>query len=118
MDFFYHTIEHWNILSEIKRINPKYLILDTNISTLNNDVIEIYFEDPKHEANAYFQQTNSESVLVGKPSRFALEIMLKKLDFDIKFIDWNTLGIQNWRHIVEYYKGERITLLATNTLKE
>lgn len=114
LGFFYHTMEHWRILSEIKRINPKYVILDTQVSTLDKEVIEIYLEDSENEANAFFQNHNSNLSLVGKPSRGAIELMLSHLGFEVKIIDWHKLGVKNWKHIVDYYKKERLTFVAIN----
>lgn len=117
LGFFYHTMEHWKILSEIKRINPKYLILDTQISTLGKEVIETYLEDSENEANAIFQSDNSKLSLVGKPSKSAIELMLNQLGFKINIIDWHKLGIKNWKNIVDYYKKERMTFVASNEVR-
>ena len=60
--------------------------------------------------NNNFNESNK--VLVGYPSKSALEIMLKNLGFSYNFFDWHKQEISNWSYLQDYYKNERITLFV------
>lgn len=112
---FYHIMNHTMLLSEIKRLTPKYLILDTKISVSDLPVIELKTEDSKLEGSALKQTYhNNEQVLVGFPSKSALELMLANFGFSFSYFDWHNVGIQNWENIQDYQKNWRISLVARN----
>ena len=55
-----------------------------------------------------------QEILVGTPSKLGLEMMLNCLGFtNISYFDWKN-KIQNFRNLVDYYDGKRITLIAEN----
>ena len=113
--FFYHTIHHMYLLSEIKRLNPKYLILDTVISTSDSVVIDVLEEDSNVEAYAIKNSTNYDiNVVVGHPSKKALELMLNKCGFSIKYYNWHNGRIKNWEHLESYHNHARVSLVAKN----
>lgn len=113
--FFYHTLKHWNLLLEIKRLNPKYLILDTGISTDSRTIIEIKKEDSSDPRNAMRESVDvDETTLIGMVSRSALELMLENLRFDYEYYDWRNRGISDWRDLRGYKKKQRISLRAKN----
>jgi len=110
---FYHVIEHMTLLSEIKRISRKYLILDTSISTDNKPIIELREEDTENESNAIRQyHTANKIAVVGYPSKAALEIMLKNLAYENSFLDWHNMGITNWDNLEDYRQNKRVSLIA------
>jgi len=117
LGYFYHTLEHYRLLSEISRLNPKYLILDSRISTSENTIIQIRNDPVKTDSASIIQSKLDEKKgLVGYPSKKALEMLLENFGFEYQYFDWNTLNINNWIKIEDYKNGERITLLAKNML--
>jgi predicted RNA methylase len=113
--FFYHTLDHNLLLREIKKLNPKNLILDTVISNSNFPIIELIEEDSDVESYAIKNIENTDkNVLVGIPSKKAIERMLKNLGFEYYYYDWHDGHIQNWDDLESYKIKRRITLVAKN----
>lgn len=114
--FFYHIMNHMLLLSEIKRINPEYLIFGTLISTSDRCEIEIVQEDSNNESYGIRpKNTLSDQILSGIPSKSALELMLKNYGFEISYYDWHDAGIQNWEHLEDYRDNKRLSFRAKNS---
>jgi len=113
LDFLYHTIEHWNLLSQIKRLNPKFIIIDTRIDLSNERIIKLHIDNSEKEAHAASNEPLKKEILVGTPSKLALENMLTCLGFsNFQYFDWKK-NIQDFRNLVDYYHGKRITVVAS-----
>lgn len=111
--FFYHTMEHIFLLDQIKRINPKYLILDTSISDHNNPIIEIREENPEIPG-AGIKLLGRDKILVGWPSKAGLDMMLTHFGFEYEYFNWNDSNIINWEHLEDYRDEKRVTITAKN----
>jgi len=115
LGFFYHTMNHMYLLQEIKRLNPKFFILDTVISQLDSPIIELHNEDSKVEAYAIKSKSNvQDNVLVGWPSKKGIEMMLNDIGFSYEYFDWHSGKITNWDNLESYKVKARISLCATN----
>lgn len=111
--FFYHTIHHAALLSDIQRLKPKYLILDTGVSSSNLPIIEVKEEDSESEPMAIRGEYDYNNLaLIGIPSRSALELLLRHFGFKYTYIDWHSLGITNWEYIDDYFNGSRVSVIA------
>src|SRR5712691_3625181 len=112
--FFYHTMNHMQLLAEIKRLEPKYLILDTNVSTSDYPIIEVKEENTDIEANSIGLPADASSkALVGYTSIAAMKLMLKHIGFgSFSFYDWHS-NISYLQDLEDYRKYERISLTAT-----
>jgi len=111
--FFYHIMDHMHLLGEITRLCPKYLILDTSISSSDKPIIEIREEDSEKEMNAIKSTlTESKKVLVGYPSKSSLELMLTNLGYSFYYYNWHNIGIENWEYIGDYKENLRVSLVA------
>ena len=91
------------LLGLIARLHPKYLIIDTCLSTSQEAIIEIRTES---SPAGFLGQ------LAGFPSRGALERMLANCGFQFQYLNWRALGIQDWTGIEEHRDGARVTLRA------
>jgi 16S rRNA G966 N2-methylase RsmD len=105
LGIFYHIASHMELLKEIKKLNPKYLILDTEITNSKSSIIRIR-EEPYHTPNKIIP---FEKFVAGRISRSALNMMLKALDFKPTYYDWGN-SIQNWKGI-EIYSSKKSILL-------
>jgi 16S rRNA G966 N2-methylase RsmD len=112
---FYHTPHHVLLLSKIARLNPKCLILDTEIDRSTTDcVIRLRKEEVTRDANSLVGQPGDPlHALVGKPSRSALETMLTSFGWSLSYYDWHRAGISNWRELNDYRNGSRVSIVAT-----
>ena len=141
---FYHVSNHMELLKEIKRLQPKYLILDTEISKSKDPIIRLRKEP-------YFTPDGTisfEKFIAGRTSQAALNMMLNALDFKVTYYNWEE-NIQDWngleiyssknsillkrifrylfsltgdnkikrkKDLIRYYTTKRITLVAKNQL--
>ncbi len=110
--FLYHTIDHMPLLRKIARLKPKHLIIDTLISVRPANVIEIRDEEIVNESNgAMGEPGNSERAVTGRPSKSALELMLRATGFEPqRYYNWLHAGVQRWDDLADYYVGTRISL--------
>jgi len=108
---FYHIMNHMLLLTEIKRLQPRYIILDTAITLISDQpIIHIKRENWSEEGDAILDSSHtSDEVLGGRPSKSALEIMLASLGFDFNYYDWENSGITNWEDLDDYHSKRRIT---------
>jgi 2-polyprenyl-3-methyl-5-hydroxy-6-metoxy-1,4-benzoquinol methylase len=114
LDFLYHTIDHWFLLSQIKRLNPKFIVIDTRIDLSDERIIKLHMDYSEKEAHAATNDLHKTKILVGTPSRSSLEMMLTCLGFDnIEYFDWKK-NVINFKNLVDYYHGKRVTLRAKN----
>ena len=113
--FFYHTPHHMLLLSKVERLNPKYLILDTEIDPSTTDcIVRFRKEKIAREANSLVGQPGDPShAFVGQPSRSALETMLTSFGWTFSYYDWHRAGIKNWHGMRHYRDGLRVSLVAT-----
>jgi len=107
---FYHIINHMLLLTEFKRLQTRYIILDTEISTSDQPVIYVRKENSFKEGAVIPDSIQiGNAVIVGRPSKSALELMLNSLGFDFDYYDWENSGIKNWENLKEYRSKDPIT---------
>jgi tetratricopeptide (TPR) repeat protein len=113
--FFYHTMNHMQLLREISRLNPRYLILDTSVSLASElPIIELREEDSDKEGAATnTSNAANKMIMVGSPNKQAIKLMLTHIGFDFNFFDWHS-NTANWEHLEDYRTSQRISILATN----
>jgi len=112
---FYHIMNHMLLLEKIKKLQPKYLIIDTTVNHSEQPVIQLKKEDSKKEGAGLRGGFSSDSnIIVGTPSKSALELMLKSLGFEFQYYNWHDMGITNWEHIMDYKNNTRLSLVAQN----
>jgi Methyltransferase domain len=115
--FFYHTMNHMQILKEMKRLNPKCVIFDTNIATTSDaPILELREEDSELDANSIRSAIDdNRKVLVGYPNMEALKLMLKHLGFETSnFYDWHS-NVRDWQNLEDYRTNRRVSFLALNS---
>jgi 2-polyprenyl-3-methyl-5-hydroxy-6-metoxy-1,4-benzoquinol methylase len=108
---FYHVMNHMLLLSSIKRLSPRYIILDSIVSTLNEPVIELKLDNIRDPAAAIKANTSYKTI-VGWPSKKAIELMLTDIGYDFHYYDWQNAGITNWIDIEDYRDGKSVSLVA------
>ena len=93
---FYHINNHMLLLSKIARLNPRVLILDTNISLSDRPVIELV-----HEENG--------GPLIGRPSKPGLEEMFASFGWSFDCFDWIASGLTGpgAGPLCDYWSGQK-----------
>jgi len=102
---FYHVSNHMELLKEIKKLQPKYLILDTEINKSKSPIIR-FRKEPYYTPESTI---SFEKFIAGRPSQSALNMMLDALDFKITYYNWKK-NIQDWKGL-EIYSSENSILL-------
>jgi len=115
LGFFYHTMHHMLLLNKIARLRPTHIVLDTCVDVDPDSIVVLQSERVAHEsAGAVPDEGDPELLLVGSPTRSALELMLSSVGYpSINYYDWHRAGIRRWDHLIEYHKGLRVSLVAT-----
>lgn len=98
---FYHINDHMLLLSKIARRNPRVLIMDTNISLIEESVIELAYE------------AMGGKVLVGQPSKAGLEVMFESFGWTFDYFDWKASGLCGPKRLPDYGAGRRVTAVVT-----
>ena len=114
LGFFYHTMHHMLLLNKIARLRPAHMVLDTCVDVDPDSIVVLQSERVAHESAGVVPDAGDpEFLLVGSPTKSALELMLTSAGFpSIKYYDWHGAGIRRWDDLIEYHQGLRITLVA------
>jgi hypothetical protein len=120
LGFLYHTLRYNELLSLIRRLNPKYLIIDTVVTTIGGGpMVKLRAEPADREHNAVpDQHSYGNTVLSGKPNMKALRVMVQAYGFTItKISDWGSLLRDNpdSEAITTYALGQRVTVRCDST---
>ena len=115
LGFFYHVSNHMLLLSKIARLAPKCLVIDTGVYPDPREIIKLYREDPDNDASAAridanHYQGNIKHIVVGAPSRAALDLMLSGFGWSFVYYDWHQAAIARWNDCEDYKEGRRVTL--------
>lgn len=118
--FFYHTTSHMLLLSKIDRLNPKNMILDTEIDDTTTDLIVRLRKEKiaREQCSVVGLPADPNHALVGKPSRTALETMLTSYGWTFSYYDWHSAGIKDWHGMRVYRDNKRVTMVAIRTLRQ
>ena len=112
--FLYHTLEQMSLISAISRLAPSHLLLDTKVVKSDVPLIVLRRDEPGGEGEAIRKATDGPGpVLVGTPSRAAVEWMLDSAGFQYAYYDWATRHQGDWTQLDAYLDGRRVTLRAS-----
>lgn len=110
LGFFYHVSDHMALLSQIERLKPRHVIIDTAVVADPRNIVLWQIENHDFESDASKTSDAQKMVLAGVPSRAALNLMLLSFGWNPQYYDWTNAGIRNWTHIEDYQEGTRVTL--------
>ncbi|MCZ3387896.1 MAG: hypothetical protein LH645_01960 [Actinomycetia bacterium] len=117
LGFIYHTLRYQDLFSGIRKLNPKYLLIDSGVIANELPFIRVHVEDSSKQAAGADTTFDLEGHLItGRPSPSALELMLNAHGFEVvKKFDWPTFLEENFpdqRSAESYQKGRRVTWLC------
>jgi predicted nicotinamide N-methyase len=115
LGFLYHTLRYNELLSHIRRLNPRHVIVDAAVTNRGKGpMVKVRTEFADREQNAVPDKySHGGKVLSGKPNMAALKVMLKAYGFPVtKIADWGSLLRDNPKTeaIGVYARGERTTV--------
>ena len=109
--FFYHTLNHVQLVSEMVRLNPESIILDTRVSTIQEAVVEISLDDSSIRSHALSaSHTRVNKTFVGTPSTAAINNIFTHFKYSASELDWSEFLIPD-PSLKDYMKGVRKTFI-------
>ena len=118
LGFLYHTPHHFFLFEQFPRLDPRFLIIDTNVSRRSGKLIDYHLEDTGPALSAASDQPLT---WVGHMTKELLEEALKSFGFDYTFFDWvnfiRELRVPSPGIQVDYAIGTRVTVHAARRRK-
>ena len=126
LGFLYHTARHEELFDLIRRTQAKLVIIDTGISKLEGNFLEIRQDVVDHPAMGHSDTgVVGGKILVGRPTKGAVCMMLSHFGYEVTIVDWADLikrtgakvamgkpiGANN--PLKDYANGTRTTFKAT-----
>jgi ubiquinone/menaquinone biosynthesis C-methylase UbiE len=114
LGFLYHTLRYNELFARIRRFNPRYLIIDTQVARGEHLGIRLRVEDAVFTSNAIADEySHGGRVLTGRPTVRGLEAMTSAYGFDLeRYSDWAGLlrdNPEDGSHCSAYSDGTRVT---------
>src|SRR5207244_6997976 len=113
LGFFYHTYRHPELLALIRRQQPRYLIMDSQVirrdgllCAVRKDRVLVEFEAAE-DSTSYGGAT-----FVATPTAALLKEMIAHYDFRVREVDWPSLLHGDVTGAQDYAEGRRITLIC------
>jgi Methyltransferase domain len=115
----YHINDHMRLLSKIAERQPRWLIIDSNLSLAQRPVIEFHNSEAGPGEAAFPPPPGSQ--LEGYPSKTGLEAMLSSLGWTFEYFDWAGSGLSDpdpdrepgTRDVMgDYYHGRRVSVVV------
>jgi hypothetical protein len=102
----YHINDHMRLLQLIAELEPRAVIIDTNVSLMEAAVVEV-------RAPVAGSPPPPGAQLEGWPSRAALSAMLSSLGWTFGYVDWAGSGLADAPKMDDYRAGRRVTAVVT-----
>jgi SAM-dependent methyltransferase len=102
----YHVNDHFHLLSNIAEVEPKTVLIDSNVSKRDGAVIEL--QTPRGET-----PPPPGAQVEGYPTPAAIEALTSSLGWTGRWIDWQTAARPDDDGIGGYLTGRRMSYVAT-----
>lgn len=114
LGFLYHTLRYNELFARIRKFDPKYLLVDTQVAKGEHLTIRLRVEEAFHTSNALADDFSHDGrVLTGRPTVKGLEMMAGAYGFELEtYSDWAGLLRDNPKdatHCSAYSSGARVT---------
>jgi hypothetical protein len=116
LGFLYHTLRYNELMFHVRRMEPRYVIIDTGVVGYEEPVVRLRAEPVADQRNAIADAYSWQGVVLsGEPSVAAVEKLLSVYDFEVeRTTEWTQLLAANpsAKGIYDYAHGRRITVRA------
>jgi Methyltransferase domain len=114
LGFLYHTLRYNELMSRIRELNPRDVIVDTQVTRdATNPVVRLSLDVAERQRDALADQYSfGGRILVGWPSIAAIKLMATAYGFDVSsFSDWGSLLRDNpdAHGVNDYVEARRVT---------
>jgi len=104
---FYHIMDHFRLLSLIRRLAPRLIVIDSEFITLDNAMVQVLKEEVSNPLNAVSDVPGVTHTVVGVPSRRATGFMAEALGYELSWVDHATLLGRDRRGMKDYFREGR-----------
>ena len=104
---FYHIMDHFRLLSLVRRMQPGLIIIDSEFIQADNAMIQVLMEEVSNPLNAVTDVPGQTHTVVGVPSQRATEFMAGALGYDITWIDQALILGADRRGMHDYFRAGR-----------
>jgi len=102
----YHINDHMRLLSTIAEVEPRTLIIDSNVSHIERAAIEL-------RAPVAGSPPPVGAQLEGWPSKAGLDAMLSSFGWTFEYFDWPGSGLVDSEKMEDYRVGRRMSVVVT-----
>lgn len=104
---FYHIMDHFRLLSLIRRLGPRLIVIDSEFITAENAIVQVLREEVSNPLNAVGDVPGVSHTVVGVPSRRATEFMAEALGYELSWVDHALLLGEDRRGMKDYFREGR-----------
>ena len=104
LGIYYHITTHYTLLSEIRALRPKLILIDSEFMNTNDAIIRLIKEDSRKHMNSLPEYEGQDMVVKGVPSRGAMEMMAESLGYSVEWLDWSKLPPRKRVGVQDYFR--------------
>ena len=113
---FYHIMDHFRLLSLIRKLGPRLIIIDSEFIKADNAMVQVLKEEVSNPLNAVTEVEGQAHTVVGVPSRRATEFMAEALGMELTWVDHALLLGDDRTGMKDYFReGRKIRLTCALT---
>ena len=99
----YHIMDHFRLLSLVRSLGPKLIIVDSEFIKQQGALIRLVREKTDNPLNAAPQLEGQSVAIKGVPSRAAFALMAEALGYGCTWSDWGMLPVDQRGGVQDYY---------------
>jgi len=101
---FYHVMDHFRLLTLIRAVAPRLVIVDSEFLQRPGAVIGLTRERTDKPLNAAAQLPGQARAVIGIPSFPAMEMMADALGWSCDWVDWEALPVTDRAGVEDYFR--------------
>ena len=109
LGFYYHIYDHYGMLKLMDALQPKIIVIDSEIDDLDEPVVRIRKEKTWEPNNAIPEKEGQRFSAVGNPSRGTINMIAECFDYKVTWCDWT--GLVDTTDCDDYVKRQRFTCI-------
>jgi len=100
----YHVMDHYGLLKQIARFEPRLVIIDSEFYMTPDPVIRVIRETTDHHLHSIEHVPGQVIAPALVPSRSALEVMASTLGYGVEWADWERIPPEHRGTVGSYYR--------------
>lgn len=104
---FYHIMDHFRLLSLIRRLGPRLIIIDSEFIKSDNAMVQVLKEEISNPLNAVSDIAGITHTVVGVPSRRATRFMAEALGMELSWVEHDLILGDDRQAMHDYFRDGR-----------